>query len=242
MAEKIVISGLTAAGKTTHTKLLAAAYGFRAVHFTDLLLRELGIPGEPDNGIWFSRFREIESMRAGGTIDRYVDEAIGELLANDEPMVVDATLAPWLHPGEQVNIWLGSDRASRAWKCTVSRLPAAISTDDSLRLLDEKDSFTREYLWKERGLDLYVDRSCFDLILDNSHLISEPTQAAADVGIGRLHRVLLACLNLRLWGQADDLLALTETAADELAAIAQMNFEGIELPRSARTVLASRRI
>lgn len=181
-------------------------------------------------------------MRAGGAADRWVDQAIGELLADDEPMVVDAVLAPWLHPGERLNVWLGSDRASRAWKCTVSRLPGVISTDDSLRLLDEKDAFTRQYLWQERAVDLYTDRSCFDLILDNSHLIAGPTVAAAEKGIEQLHQVLLACVKLGLWHRDDALEELAETAAPALAAIVHIDANCFALPRSARTVLASRRI
>lgn len=239
MTQKIVISGLTAAGKTTHTKLLAETLGFRAVHFTDLLLRELQVEAGSADQVWFSRLREIASMRAGGSADRRVDEIVGELLATDEPMVVDAVLAPWLHPGPQINVWLGSDRASRAWKCSVSRLPGVISTDDSLRLLDEKDAFTREYLWQERAVDLYTDRSCFDLVLDNSHLIGEPTAAAARKGVGQLHHVLLAYVNWRL-GRADDaLLELTETASPGLAAVVHMDVGHLT---PSRTVLASRRI
>ncbi len=238
---KIVISGLTAAGKTTHTELLAAAYGFRAIHFTDLLLAELEIAAGATDGVWFHRSREIESMRAGGLIDRRVDRAIGELLASAEPMVVDAVLAPWLHPGERVTVWLGSDRASRAWKCRVSYLPAVMSTEASLRLLDEKDALTREFLWRERGIDLYEDRSCFDLIIDNSHLISAPTLAAAETGIERMHQVLVACLNLRLWRDGGELSELAESRPCELAAIIGMNFGDITLPDAARPVLASRR-
>ncbi|MFB7241078.1 cytidylate kinase [Streptomyces populi] len=239
MTQKIVISGLTAAGKTTHTKLLAETLGFRAVHFTDLLLGELRLEAGSADQVWFSRLREIESMRAGGFADRRADESIAALLETDEPMVVDAVLAPWLHPGRQINVWLGSDRASRAWKCSVSRLPGVISTDDSLRLLDEKDAFTRAYLWRERKVDLYTDRSCFDLVLDNSHLIGEPTLDAAREGIRELHQVLLAYVDWRLGRQGDALLELADTAAPGLAAVVRMDVDQLTLPH---TVLASRRI
>ncbi|WP_327250939.1 cytidylate kinase-like family protein [Streptomyces sp. NBC_01244] len=239
MTQKIVISGLTAAGKTTHAKLLAETLGFRAVHFTDLLLQELQVEAGSADQVWFSRLHEIESMRAGGSADRRVDETIGELLAADEPMVVDAVLAPWLHPGRQINVWLGSDRASRAWKCSVSRLPGVISTDDSLRLLDKKDAFTRAYLWQERAVDLYTDRSCFDLVLDNSHLIGEPTAAAARKGIRQLHQVLLAYVNWRLERQDNALLELAETTSPGSAAIVHMDVDHLT---PSRTILASRQI
>ncbi|WP_393073694.1 hypothetical protein [Streptomyces sp. LN704] len=239
MTQKIVISGLTAAGKTTHTKLLAETLDFRAVHFTDLLLRELQVEAGSADQVWFNRLHEIESMRAGGLADRRTEEVVGALLESDEPMVVDAVLAPWLHPGPRINIWLGSDRAARAWKCSVSRLPGVISTDDSLRLLDEKDAFTRAYLWRERAVDLYTDRSCFDLVLDSSHLIGAPTLDAARNGIAELHQVLLAYVNWWLGRQDDALLELADTAAPGLAAVVRMDVGGLGLPQ---TVLASRRI
>jgi adenylate kinase family enzyme len=40
MIGKVIVSGLTAAGKTTHARLLADEFGIRSVHYTDLLLKD----------------------------------------------------------------------------------------------------------------------------------------------------------------------------------------------------------
>jgi cytidylate kinase len=162
-----------------------------------------GLPVEAAATLWFTRSREVASLRAGGAADRRVDSLITRLLSSAEPMIVDAALAPWLFSGPAMRIWLGSDRASRAWKCSVSRLPLRLSTDESLRLLDDKDGLTRHYLQMQHGIDLFEDRSCFDVVIDNSHLITEPTRGAADRGIAELHPVLVACVQAYFSGPSD---------------------------------------
>lgn len=208
--DKVVISGLTAAGKTTHTVLLSEALGFSPIHFTDLLLQELGVTSPSTGSIWADRLWELQSLRSDLEADRRVDRMIADLLASPAALVVDAALAPWLSSADALNIWLGSDRVSRAWKCSVSSLPAQPTTEQSIRLIDEKDSLTRQYLQLERGVDLYTDRARFDLVLDLSHLIAEPTRGAADHGIECFHEVLLACVECALHGRPDRLAVLLE--------------------------------
>ncbi|MFV8173534.1 cytidylate kinase family protein [Mycolicibacterium peregrinum] len=208
---KIVISGLTAAGKTTHTKLLAHSLGFGTLHFTDILLDELGVAASKDDQVWFHRFDEVESLREGYSADRRADDRVADALQSADPLIVDATLAPWLNrQAVTLNIWIGSDRASRAWKCVVSRLPGQISTDDSLRLIDEKDNLTRTYLRRLTGSDYFVDRTIFDIVLDNSHLIAAPTRADADQGIALFQEVLQATVEYAMFQESDALGALLD--------------------------------
>ena len=220
---KVAISGLSAAGKTTHTYLLARALGFETVHFTDVLLEILGIPGTPFGQVWLHRLHEIEAMRDGGGADADADELIVNRMVTEEGLVVDSILSPWLGPDDAVRIWIGSDRLSRSWKCIVSSLPDyEIDTVRAVNLLDEKDGLMRSRFLRDRGIDCYTDRSPFDFVLDNSHVISAPTRAASHRGIEIFHEVLLACALAGLtgdWSRLQRLLATEPACAGCIVSI-----------------------
>jgi len=114
----IVIAGYTAAGKTTHSRLLAEFLGYGHVWAAGLLLDRLGYEdvAQNESGLWFHRSDEIERRRAGGDADAWVD---GELrrLAKGRDAVIDSRFLPWLPKVGTVNVWLESDLRSRALKC-----------------------------------------------------------------------------------------------------------------------------
>jgi cytidylate kinase len=221
MNTKIVLSGLTAAGKTTHTKLLAQRLGYESVHVTDILLRELGIR-RPSQNVWVGRLAELESMRNGNTVDDQVDEILLSSVREKQHVIVDAWAFPWYGPQDMLRIWIGSDRLSRAWKCSVSALGVReMTTEESATLIDEKDDITRRRFRDRYGFDLYSDRSVFDFVLDNSHLISEPTLASSEAGIQRFDMVLAACVEVALSGDPRPLMDLAEEDPDCAACVVQ---------------------
>ncbi|RKR87278.1 cytidylate kinase [Micromonospora pisi] len=203
---RIIISGLTAAGKTTHTALLADELRYDRLHITDLLLQELDGGQGSSVGVWFHRMAEIESLRDGGDADDRVDNILRESMLRHDDLVVDAWALPWYSSGEAIRIWIGSDRLSRAWKCAVSS-PAerSMSQVECVRLIDEKDDLSRRRFLGRYGFDLYSDRSPFDFVLDNSHLIAEPSRSSADLGISRFHKVVVACAQAAMSGCFDPL-------------------------------------
>lgn len=191
----VLISGLTAAGKTTHSLLLADALGYECLHFTQLLLEQLDICSEDENQVWFERMREIEALRGDGRIEGAIDRQLADAVSRNDRLVVDSILAPWLAADAPICVWIGSDRLSRAWKCQFSAsMVAGVDTPAAAALIDEKDALTRKRFRSARGVDIYTDRKPFDFVLDNSHLISAPTEAAVQSGIAVFHKILRACV------------------------------------------------
>lgn len=210
---KVALSGLSAAGKTTHALLLAHALNFGTVHFTDVLFAELGIPNDRPGEVWLRRLREIEVLRERADADSRADDLVVERMRGESNLVVDSMLSPWLGPDDTLRIWIGSDRLSRTWKCMVSFLPDwQVGTAAGAAALDEKDGLTRSRFLRDHGIDIYADRSVFDFVLDNSHVISNPTRASSDRGIEIFHQVLLACATA---GLTDDWLPLKQILATD---------------------------
>src|SRR3954452_3663938 len=115
----VAFAGLTAAGKTTHARLLAEALGYDYVCATDIVLEILGMESS-SRGVWFERFDEIRSARAGDGVDAELDRRLEEMAATRRSTVFDTWALAWLSPSPLVRIWIESDLASRARKCLVS--------------------------------------------------------------------------------------------------------------------------
>jgi cytidylate kinase len=212
----VVLSGLTAAGKTTHTRRLAAELGWPSLHATEILLGEID-PGASSDSEWFTRLAEIESMRDGGQIDDRVDELILARIRTSSALVVDSWALPWYGPKDLINIWIGSDRLSRAWKCQVSRLPLTdFSSEQCAALIDDKDQASRERFLYRYGFDLFSNRTPFDFVLDNSHLITAPTRASSDNGIARFGAVISACAQLMVGGDTAGFMSVMESQDRDL--------------------------
>ena len=55
----VAFAGLTAAGKTTHSKILAEQLGFKYVSATQTILDIIGMDEVPDR-VWFDKYDEVE--------------------------------------------------------------------------------------------------------------------------------------------------------------------------------------
>ncbi|MCP2244254.1 hypothetical protein [Lentzea aerocolonigenes] len=187
---RIVISGCTAAGKTTHARLLARELGWRYVGMSTVMRELLGVTAQARE--WEPGF---DARRAADVrIDRVADERMTEFIAGQEKVVVDAWLQPWLQPaGTAVNVWFESDHRSRAMKCAVSFLrngeerSLAASSD----LVAAKDLFSREQFARLYGISFSYSPEVFDLRCDNSGFIRTPTVDDSDRGIRDFQRVLM---------------------------------------------------
>ena len=114
----IVITGYTAAGKTTHSRLLAEALGYHHVWAAALLLDRLGYEDvrSRESELWFGQSEAIELRRAKSDVDAWVDNELLRLAVKGN-VVLDSRFLPWLRGVECLNIWLESDFRSRANKC-----------------------------------------------------------------------------------------------------------------------------
>ena len=178
----VAFAGLTAAGKTTHARLLAHELGYAYVSATEVLLDILGIDASGD-GLWFDRFEQISAARAGDGVDEELDARLAGLAATSRGTVFDTWALAWVSPTPMVRVWIESDEESRARKCLVSQQEARLDLSACRALVHAKDAEARAGFLRRHHFDLFTDRDRYDLVLTNSHLIPHADRNCADRGI-----------------------------------------------------------
>lgn len=185
---RIIVSGLTAAGKTTHCKQIAELLSVPYFSGSGLLSEMLGLPGH-----WTPA---VDLARDKGAVDREVDQLMVSKLKSSARGVFDAWTLPWLTTEPAVRIWIESDQPSRVRKATVTELRRGLhpKAGDVHRVVDEKDAFSRRLFARLYGFDLFTDHEIFDLVLDNSQYIPRATIPDSDKGISSFGEVLAKLL------------------------------------------------
>lgn len=174
---KVVVSGLTAAGKTTASKLLAERFEVPYFSASEVLRRLTNTRTD----YWTP---DVDTKRTPIT-DAAVDSEMIRLLDSEDSGVFDAWGLPWFSNTAATRIWLESDHSSRQRKCYVSWLERGQekSFEECDDIVRAKDSFSRELFMREWGFDMFTDRAPFDLELDLSLLIPEATSDCAQRGV-----------------------------------------------------------
>ena len=188
---KIILSGLTAAGKTTHGRLLAETWDLPYYSMVrvmgDVLAHDW--PALP-TGRW-TPARDLV-RRDHPAVDLLADERMVRLAETTPTGVFDAWALPWLyHRDDAVRLWLDSDLPSRIRKYQVAQLPLLPDEAAVRQLLEAKDGFARARFAELYGFDLYTDRTPFELVADNSSYLPVATADAARTGVAAFHRELL---------------------------------------------------
>jgi cytidylate kinase len=199
---RIIISGLTAAGKTTHAKLLEKKFGFKYISASNTLLELMGVSSKDINpDFWASQnSKELSGLRGGDrSFDRLVDQTMSEIIANNENIVVDSWAASWLSKENALRIWLDSSLNSRIWKSMVSHgLPKDRSYEAYNLLLTEKDNITRKIFLEEYGFDLFKDHEHFDLIIDITDFITDSSFTASKSSVESVDEIIVSIVGLYL--------------------------------------------
>jgi cytidylate kinase len=191
---RLVISGLTAAGKTTLARKLSDRFALDYISASTILRQVLG----DTSGHWTPAF---DLRRNDLSLERRVDHMVHEAFQRSSDAVFDCWGLPWIaHLVEDdvsvpaVFIWIESDWESRYRKCFVSYLERGeLKTSDECRdIVIAKDTKSREIFLANWGFDIYADRSTFNMVLDASSLIPSADLETAQRGAQALYQ---ACLH-----------------------------------------------
>lgn len=201
----VIVSGFTAAGKSTHSRLLASSLGWGYLGISELRRSLLPRSVEDADREWSPA---TDSYRLSNPhIDLDVDELLSSHIAEaTSPLVVDAWLQPWLCENtEAVRLWISSSFESRVLKARVSYLRMNRKPPSDIEeQIRGKDGFSVEVFRRLYGISFGPDPERFDLVLDNSRFLNEAAIPASDAGIAAFHGILLPQIVAALRGKWND--------------------------------------
>lgn len=190
--DRILISGWTAAGKTTHAHLIAAELGWTYIGMSHIMKEFTAVKDLRD---WTPQQDKIR--KSDSSIDIDADCHLLEVVSSRSSIIVDAWLQPWLYrSASAIRVWLESSRPARTKKCAVSYLrdQNSLSEQQAADIVHDKDGFARDQFVKLYGIRFGYDPALFDLRIDNSTYITEPSISASDAGIREFQPVLMRSL------------------------------------------------
>jgi cytidylate kinase len=196
----IIISGLTAAGKTTHAKLLCQEFKLRYVSASQILLRLAGLRADLPPDFWVTREGRAVSDRVSW---QQIDDEFRAVEAKARCTVFDCQSLPWLCSTDCMSIWIGSSLQSRIMKAMIShRNTSRLTPSQVAEGLAAKDLHARDQIFRNYGVNLFSNRAPFRLIVDISSFIEAPTEAAARVSIARAHAIISSAVGCYLYNSS----------------------------------------
>jgi cytidylate kinase len=179
----IAFAGLTAAGKTTHAKILAEQLGYNWISATEILLDILGVRANPEK-IWFTDYERVQKAREDDSVDIELERRLRVLADGRDGLILDTWAMAYIYEGPLIRVWIESDEDSRMRKCYVSQgQKKLLNLSECHQLIHEKDNGVRSQFIRRLKFDLFTDMSRYDTILSNTDLIPEPTDQCSRVGI-----------------------------------------------------------
>lgn len=180
----IAFAGLTAAGKTTHAKILAERLGYEVVSATALILDIIGSRANPEK-IWFTDYEKIEKAREDDHVDLELERRLRVLAESKDGLILDSWAMAYIYEGPLIRIWIESDQESRMRKCYVSQgQNKVLDLSECRQLIHHKDHRVRSQFMRRLNFDLFTDMRRYDAVIENTDLIPEPTDRCSRDGIG----------------------------------------------------------
>lgn len=194
----ICISGLTASGKTTHSHLLAGEFGLTYVSGSQIQLNFLGVSPIQSKDFWITQ--DAKSLWDESQFQR-IDAELLRLESVSHGYIFDTSTMPWRRQHQGLCIWLQSTLESRVLKSIVShRGRSTFPISAYPERISNKDHATVSLYRRLYGIEIGDDLSCFDIILDISSLITEPTLRASLRSITVAHAFIRSAAGWYLTG------------------------------------------
>jgi len=195
----VCISGLTASGKTTHSHLLAGEFGLTYVSASQIQLNFMGVSPIQTRDFWIT---EEAKVFWDGNQSQRIDDELLRLEGIGQGYIFDTITMPWRHRHPALCIWLESSLQSRVIKSIVShRGSSQYPTSEYPERIREKDRAMIELYRKLYSIEIGTDLSNFNLILDITKLIDEPTLNASLHSIATAHAIIRPAVGWYLTGQ-----------------------------------------
>jgi CMP/dCMP kinase len=168
----IIISGMPAVGKTTVSKLVAAALGTPLVGGGDVL-KEMAVeegytPGGDD---WWDRgegMRFLKAREKSYGFDQEVDRRLKEKAKKGDVVITSYPL-PWL-TDDGVKVWLSGDVGKRAARMSQRD---GLPLSECMSVLSVRDSENLRLYKKIYSIEFGKDLSPFDLVVDTDSIDEE---------------------------------------------------------------------
>lgn len=194
----IFISGLSAAGKTTHSFLLAGLFGLTYVSGSQIHLSINGLSPIQDRTFWITD-RAVDIL----TKDQFdiVDKELCNIEDNYKGVIFDSWIMPWRKTKEGLCIYLKSNIQSRIVKGAISRRERHVVIDEEYaNKLSQKDNAAINLYNKLYNIDISKDLSVFDLVIDISSFIETASFKSSQVSINKTQNILNAAVGYYLTG------------------------------------------
>lgn len=194
----ICISGLTAAGKTTHSHLLAGEFGLTYVSASQILLSIAGLSPIQTRDFWLSD--EAQKLWTDDMTLK-VDKELRRLSRLGQNIVFDSFAMPWRNVGPCLRVFLRSSSHSRTLKAIVShRGDGKVPLNRYEGALRRKDDALLDSHQRLFGIELDRDVKECELVLDISGEIAAPTFEASRQSIRSVHQCLRSAVAYALTG------------------------------------------
>lgn len=177
----LLVAGLTGSGKTTVCRLLSKDLSLSLVSGSEVRSQFISgnIPPESRKYWLFStEAAELDRLRLSDSrVDLAMDSHLRDLVLTKSKQIFDVWFLPWLVPENSLKVWLECPLEVRARRIHKSLDLGEIDNSDVYQKTLEKDRRAQQFACKTYGIDIFTDRSPFDVIIS--------TENEADVDLTR---------------------------------------------------------
>ena len=164
---KVIVSGLTASGKSSVATSLALNFGIEYFSASSKLKSLLP---KKDFMVWESK-KGIEAVKfrlKNPQYDKRLDSFILSFFKTKKDVVLDSWVAPWkINDRETIKIYIKADEKVRAKRVSTRD---KISFSDAMKFMKQKDLLTKNIYKKIYGIEIDKDFTPFNLVIDSSNI------------------------------------------------------------------------